>query len=61
MDNGDVIAAVWLGYVAFRNKECRELYICCVSIFSKTISIVLVDKDEIVRAEQNPNIIVLNK
>ncbi|KAK9083040.1 hypothetical protein Scep_029511 [Stephania cephalantha] len=53
MDNWDRIAVGWLGHPIFRDKKGRELFVRRMPTFFETFLIVLVDGDEIVRAD-NP-------
>ncbi|MBA0877490.1 hypothetical protein Goshw_014074 [Gossypium schwendimanii] len=50
-DNRDGIAIGWLGHPIFRDKDKDELFICRMPTFFETFPVVLVDKDEIVRAD----------
>ncbi|KAM7528502.1 hypothetical protein LguiB_031912 [Lonicera macranthoides] len=50
MDNADGIAVGWLGHPIFKEKEGRELFVRRMPTFFETFSVVLVDGDEIVRA-----------
>ncbi|MBA0766633.1 hypothetical protein Gotri_015658 [Gossypium trilobum] len=50
-DNGDGIAIGWLGHPIFRDKDKHELFICRMPTVFETFPVVLVDKDEIVRAD----------
>ncbi|KAG8475212.1 hypothetical protein CXB51_032068 [Gossypium anomalum] len=51
MDNGDGIAVGWLGHPIFRDKDRRELFVRRMPTFFEIFPIVLVDGDEIVRAD----------
>ncbi|KAL8217811.1 hypothetical protein R6Q57_021184 [Mikania cordata] len=51
MDNVDGIAVGWLGHPIFRDKEGRELFVRRMPTFFETFPVVLVDGDEIVRAD----------
>ncbi|KAK4709237.1 hypothetical protein R3W88_030162 [Solanum pinnatisectum] len=51
MDNGDGIEVGWLGHPIFRDKEGRELFVRRMPTFFETFPVVLVDGDEIVRAD----------
>ncbi|CAN6482992.1 unnamed protein product [Victoria cruziana] len=50
MNNRDGIVVGWLGHPVFKNKEGHELFVHRVPIFFETFLVVLVDGDEIVRA-----------
>ncbi|KAM7522928.1 hypothetical protein LguiA_012830 [Lonicera macranthoides] len=50
MDNADGIAVGWLGHPIFKKKEGHELFVRRMPTFFETFSVVLVDGDEIVRA-----------
>jgi len=51
MDNGDGIAAGWLGHAVFTDKEGRELFIRRMPTFFETFPVLLLDKDGVVRAD----------
>jgi photosystem II CP47 chlorophyll apoprotein len=51
MDNGDGIAAGWLGHAVFTDKQGRELFVRRMPTFFETFPVLLVDKDGIVRAD----------
>ncbi|CAK7352310.1 unnamed protein product [Dovyalis caffra] len=51
MDNEDEIAMRWLGHPIFRDKEGCELFIRRIPTFFETFPVVLVDEDDIVRAD----------
>eukprot|EP00899_Mesostigma_viride_P020419 jgi/Mesvir1/28379/Mv06718-RA.1 len=51
MNNGDGIAAGWLGHAVFKDKEGRELFVRRMPTFFETFPVVLLDKDGIVRAD----------
>lgn len=51
MDNGDGIAAGWLGHAVFTDKEGRELFVRRMPTFFETFPVLLLDKDGVVRAD----------
>jgi photosystem II CP47 chlorophyll apoprotein len=51
MDNGDGIAQNWLGHPVFQDSEGRELFVRRLPNFFETFPVVLVDKDNVVRAD----------
>ena len=51
MDNGDGIAAGWLGHAVFTDKEGRELFVRRMPTFFETFPVLLIDKDGVVRAD----------
>jgi photosystem II CP47 chlorophyll apoprotein len=51
MNNGDGIAQGWLGHASFKDKEGRELFVRRLPNFFETFPVVLVDKDNVVRAD----------
>ncbi|CAN1132426.1 Photosystem II CP47 reaction center protein [Linum perenne] len=51
MDNGDGIAVGWLGHPIFRDKEGHKFFVRRMPTFFETFPVVLVDGDEIVRAD----------
>jgi photosystem II CP47 chlorophyll apoprotein len=51
MDNGDGIAAGWLGHAVFSDKQGRELFVRRMPTFFETFPVLLVDSDGVVRAD----------
>jgi len=51
MDNGDGIAAGWLGHATFRDSTGQELYVRRMPTFFETFPVILVDGNGIVRAD----------
>jgi len=51
MDNGDGIAAGWLGHAVFTDKDGRELFVRRMPTFFETFPVILLDEDGIVRAD----------
>ena len=51
MDNGDGITIGWLRHLIFRDKEWCELFARCMPTFFDTFPVVLIDGDEIIRAD----------
>jgi photosystem II CP47 chlorophyll apoprotein len=51
MDNGYGIVVGWLGHPIFKDEEGNELFVCRMLTFFETFSVVLVDKEGIVKAE----------
>jgi photosystem II CP47 chlorophyll apoprotein len=51
MDNGDGIAAGWLGHASFSDKNGSELFVRRMPTFFETFPVLFVDKDGVVRAD----------
>jgi photosystem II CP47 chlorophyll apoprotein len=51
MNNGDGIAAGWLGHPVFKDKAGNELFVRRMPTFFETFPVVLVDQNGIVRAD----------
>ena len=51
MDNGDGIAAGWLGHATFTDKQGRELFVRRMPTFFETFPVILTDSDGVVRAD----------
>jgi photosystem II CP47 chlorophyll apoprotein len=51
MDNGDGIAAGWLGHGIFTDKDGHELSVRRMPTFFETFPVILVDSDGVVRAD----------
>jgi len=51
MDNGDGIAAGWLGHASFQDKEGRELFVRRMPTFFETFPVLLLDGNGVVRAD----------
>jgi photosystem II CP47 chlorophyll apoprotein len=51
MDNGDGIAAGWLGHAIFTDKSGRELTVRRMPTFFETFPVLLIDEDGVVRAD----------
>jgi len=51
MDNGDGVAAGWLGHPVFTDKDGNELTVRRMPTFFETFPVLLLDKDGVVRAD----------
>jgi len=51
MDNGDGVAAGWLGHAVFSDKDGRELFVRRMPTFFETFPVILLDEDGVVRAD----------
>jgi photosystem II CP47 chlorophyll apoprotein len=51
MDNGDGIAAGWLGHASFTDKNGSELFVRRMPTFFETFPVLFVDKNGVVRAD----------
>ena len=51
MDNGDGIAAGWLGHPVFTDKDGNQLSVRRMPTFFETFPVLLLDKDGVVRAD----------
>jgi len=51
MDNGDGIAAGWLGHAVFTDKDGRELFVRRMPTFFETFPVILLDEEGVVRAD----------
>ncbi|KAH9311724.1 hypothetical protein KI387_026759, partial [Taxus chinensis] len=51
MDNGDGIVVGWLGNPIFKDKKGHEIFVHHMPTFFETFPVVLVDEEEIVKAD----------